>query len=316
MTNPAPIAIFIYNRSEELRQMLLSLKSCVGFDESPIIVFGDGPKNPQNIEKVEAARNTARELLGSRAIYKFSMVNKGLTRSLIDGARDVVSEYGRIIVLEDDLLLAPNFLTFMNGALERYENEDHVYMVSGHSHHVPEIAQRKEAVLMPITTTQGWATWNRAWAQLDEQAAGSDKLFKNRDMRRRFNLNSTYDYATMLKRQLLGMGNSWGILWYWTVFRAKGLIVFPPQTLVYNVGMNTAGTNGYGRFRKFASSYDPSGKTFANIDYSFPSAVVDEKAFVALEKTMWRLNGGTLGSLVDFGKRLKLSFEANRKKHD
>ena len=302
----APIVIFIYNRSAELKLMLEMLQNCVGFDQSPIIVFGDGPKRQDQKENVEKARQTAREALGTRAEYRFNSLNKGLANSLIDGVTSVVSEYGSAIVLEDDLYLAPSFLSFVNGALLRYADDEHVFMVSGHNHDIPEFKDKTEAVLLPITTTQGWGTWNRAWQQFDRSAMGSQNLFHSRSLQYRFNLDSSYDYATMLKRQLRGKGNSWGILWYWTVFKKDGLTVFPPQTLVYNIGMNDAGTNGYGRFRKFASSYDPSGKTFSNIVNSFPQAKTDDKDFQDYKNTIWRLNGGYLGYVVDKAKQVKL----------
>ena len=306
MTASAPIAIFIYNRTIELQQMLATLVKCKGFDSSPLFVFGDGPKNPSQTEKVEAARALIQKTLGDRATYRFSTLNKGLKRSLIEGVQSIVNEYDRVIVLEDDLFLASNFLIFMNEALETYVNDENVYMVSGHSHEIPELRQSTLALLLPFISTLGWGTWKRAWQKFDEKATGSDKLMRDRSMQRRFNLGSTYDYTTMLKRQLLGLGNSWGIPWYWTVFKADGLVVYPPQTLVYNVGMNTAGTNGYGRIRKFASSYDPTGKIFSDRHYTFPEAKLDQNAFAALKKTLWHLNGGIIGWAVDIGKSINL----------
>lgn len=306
MTASAPIAIFIYNRTVELQQMLATLVKCKGFETSPLIVFGDGPKNPSQSKKVEAARALIQSILGDRAIYHFSSENKGLKRSLIDGVNNIVNEYGRVIVLEDDLFLAPNFLNFMNEALERYVNDENVYMISGHSHEILELKESSQALLLPFISTLGWGTWKRAWKIFDEEASGHDDLMQDRMMQHRFNLESTYDYTAMLKRQLVGKGNSWGILWYWTIFRENGLVVYPPQTLIYNVGMNTAGTNGYGRFRKFAASYDPTGKTFPDHQYSFPEATLNKEAFKSVKKTIWYLNGGLIGRTIDIGKRIKL----------
>ena len=308
----APIVIFIYNRPNELKLMLEMLQKCVGFRESRIVVYGDGPKNPDQKRNVERARQVAQEALGTRAEYRFSNSNKGLANSLIDGVSTIVSEHGSAIVLEDDLYLAPNFLSFVNGALLKYANDEHVFMVSGHNHDIPEFKDMTEAVLLPITNTYGWGTWNRAWQQLDRTAIGSQNLFHNRNLMYRFNLDSSYDYATMLKRQLQGKGNSWAILWYWTVFKQSGLIVYPPQTLVYNIGMNDAGTNGFGRFRKFASSYDPSGKKFPEVTYSFPQAATDQKNFQDYKNTIWRLNGGYLGYVVDKAKQGKLWLDSIR----
>jgi hypothetical protein len=60
----SPIAIFIYRRPDKLRNMLCGLKQCIGFDQSQVIVFADGPRSDVDRLEVERARNVAIELLG------------------------------------------------------------------------------------------------------------------------------------------------------------------------------------------------------------------------------------------------------------
>jgi hypothetical protein len=297
-TKQAPIAIFIYNRPDHLRRTLVSLRACAGFDESPVIVFGDGPKRDDQLVQVEAARAVARELLGARADYRFSPVNKGLARSVIDGVTAVVSEYGRAIVVEDDLALAPGFLSFMNTALERYADDQQVFQVSGYALSVPELGDSTRAVLLPWTTTWGWATWQRAWVQFDEASAGWEAVQADLSLRRRFNLGGAYDYATMLTRQIRGRQDSWGIRWYWTVFCRNGLVVFPPQSLVRNTGMDGSGSHGRGFFR----SYD-TGPAFSHQPISLPPPVIDPAIDAAARRAIWRQNGGFVGQAVDVVKK-------------
>jgi hypothetical protein len=294
----APIVVFIYNRPDHLRRTLLSLNACIGFDQSPVIVFGDGPKREDQLASVEAARAVAHDLLGARADYRFSPVNKGLARSIIDGVNAVVAEHGRAIVVEDDLALAPGFLTFMNSALERYADDENVYQVSGYALSVPELSSSTCAVLLPWTTTWGWATWRRAWTQLDEASTGWQELQTDSSLRQRFNLGGAYDYATMLVRQIRGGQDSWGIRWYWTVFRQNGLVVFPPQSLVRNTGMDGSGSHGRGFFRSFGT-----GPTFPTTPISLPSPVIDLKVDTAARRAIWRQNGGLVGQAVDVLKK-------------
>ena len=37
--------------------------------------------------------------------------------------------------------------------------------------------------------------------------------------------------------------DAWDILWYWTIFGRNGLVYFPPQTLVMNIGLDGSGTH-------------------------------------------------------------------------
>jgi Glycosyl transferase family 2 len=308
MPPQAPIAIFIYNRPDHLRSTIGWLSQCDGFADSSVIVFGDGPKRADQVAQVEAARDVAREMLGAGADYRFSPVNKGLARSIIDGVNALVAEHGCVIVVEDDLQLAPGFLVFMNAALERYRDDETVYQVSGYAFDVPELAESRHAVMLPSTSTWGWATWQRAWVHLDEAAAGWERLLDDPAMRNRFNLGGVCDYTTMLRRQMLGRSDSWGVKWYWTVFRRDGLAVFPPQTLVRNAGMDGSGSHGRGVLRTFSRTQSE----FPTGAFELPPPVIDVETNQAVRRTIWRQNGGWLGQFMDALK--KVSFDLKKRR--
>jgi hypothetical protein len=46
-----------------------------------------------------------------------------------------------------------------------------------------------------------------------------------------------------LKQQVKGKSDSWGIQWYLSVFNASGLVLYPPITLVQNIGHDGSGTH-------------------------------------------------------------------------
>jgi hypothetical protein len=50
-------------------------------------------------------------------LIKEEKTNKGLSKSVKDGITEVISRYGKVIVLEDDLLTAPDILQYMNESL-------------------------------------------------------------------------------------------------------------------------------------------------------------------------------------------------------
>ena len=298
----APVALFIYNRPEHLRRTIESLKLCDGFTDSPVIVFGDGERGVHDVPAVEAARRVARELLGAQVEYHLSDSNRGLARSIIDGVELLLARHGRVIVVEDDLMLAPGFLRFLNEGLDHYAADERVYQVSGHMFDVREFAQRREAVLLPVTTTWGWATWERAWKAFDPKASGWQLLLQEHALRKRFNLNGAYGYTQMLERQMSGQRQSWGIRWYWSVFMRAGLVCFPPRSLVANIGMDGTGTHGRGAFRSFESGTLPVG----SIPFVAPhEELLEGEAWAAVRGTVWRQNGRWLGRAVDWVRRAR-----------
>jgi hypothetical protein len=293
MVASAPIVVFAYRRPDHLRRTLRSLMDCDGFEGSPVVVYCDGQKNAEERRSTEATREVAREMLGSRAEYHFSDSNLGLSQSVIHGVTSVTRRFGRAIVIEDDLQLAPDFLGYMNAALDRYADDPAVFQISGYMFDVPEFADRRDALFLPLTVSWGWATWQRAWNVFDPDASGWESLRSDRDMRRRFNLAGAYDYATMLENQMAGRTDSWAVRWYWTVFRAGGLVLFPPRSLVGNTGMDGSGTHGRGRLTRFGSEQRGPIPTGA---VEMPErARVNARDFDLVRAAIWRQNGGWFG---------------------
>jgi hypothetical protein len=273
--------------------------NCDGFAGTPVIVFCDGSKGDGDAAAVEQTRAVAKELLGEQAEYRFATSNHGLAKSIIAGVTGTVERYGRVIVVEDDLDLNPGFLTYMNDALDRYSEATDVYQVSGYT--VTNGSPTSSAAFFPFTVSWGWATWKRAWDRFDPTAKGWERLRTDKSLRKRFNLDGAYDYATMLWRQMAGRGDSWAIRWYWTVFSLGGLVLFPPTTLVRNSGFDGSGTHGRGALRKFASE-STAGEAISVV---LADAVrLDDQAFRAIKQAMWRRNGGWLGHLVDRARKM------------
>ncbi len=239
----APIGLFIYKRPEHTRRAIVSLLACEGARSSPIYVFADGPRSDADVPAVQATRAVARELLGETTTFVEQERNRGLASSIIAGTTELCGRHGTAIVIEDDLVLAPSFLRFLNEGLERYRDVARIMQISGYMFGVPSFMLRREALLLPVTTSWGWATWQRAWALFDPTAAGWRERLADPAEANRFNLNGRYDYARMLKRQMNGEIDSWAIRWYYTVFAHDGLVLFPPRTLVSNSGFDGTGTH-------------------------------------------------------------------------
>ncbi|KIF66084.1 hypothetical protein HY68_37795 [Streptomyces sp. AcH 505] len=246
MQDLAPIVLFVYNRPDHTRRTLAGLAANPLASESDLIIYADGPKKPEHADAIEQARAVARAASGFRSVTMIERDrNLGLANSIISGVSEVCSERGRVIVVEDDLLVAPQFLTFLNRGLERYENEAAVFQVSGYMFPV-EAEGSSDGLFLPLISCWGWATWQRAWTQFDTSVAGYDRLKRDPQLRARFNLDNCYDYFGMLRDQIEGRIDSWGIRWLLSVFLKGGLILYPQHSLVQNVGIDGSGTHGAG----------------------------------------------------------------------
>lgn len=176
-------------------------------------------------------------------MIKASELNLGLAKSVRNGVGQVLEEYGRAIVLEDDLKLGKYFLRYMNDALIKYENVQTVAQISGFQ--FPFLnTSRPSAFFSPATNTIGWATWQDRWKRIDFAATGWEAMKTNRRLRSAFNLDNAYNFYRILKRQMESSTNdSWAIFYWWYVFNSSSLVLYPGYPLVQHDDFGSAGVH-------------------------------------------------------------------------
>ena len=244
MTEPAPIILFAYNRPDLLKKTLESLSKNILAEESKLFVFSDGPKSEIDKIKVDKTRQIIDSIQGFGTVTKFfSETNLGLAESIINGVTRIMDSSGRVIVLEDDLLASPNFLLFMNDALTKYEHTREVFSISGYSHPVKAKDKINEDVFfIPRIGSWGWATWKDRWTLADWQMSDFDKFKKNVNEQKSFNTGGE-DLTPMLKAQMSNRINSWAIRWNYTLYKNRGLCLYPKVSKISHIGNTKEGTH-------------------------------------------------------------------------
>jgi hypothetical protein len=310
--NYAPIALFVYKRPEHTRQMIENLMKCPEFTESPVYVFADAAKKGEDEDLVAETRNIVNSLLGNKAKIVAVEKNQGLAKSIISGINSLLEEYDRVIVLEDDLLVSPRFLTYMNTALETYKDESSVMQVSGYMFPVKEFAHQTDVIFLPFAISWGWGTWRRAWQYFDPEATGWEILKTDRAMRSQFNLDGSYCYFDILKAQMSGTANSWAIRWYWSVFKNNGCVVYPPISHIDNIGIDGSGTHGWMTGEQFKQLPD---KQLTNLE-TFPASIqINVKNFEMVQLAIRGGNSKLHVSLITKARRIMWSKKALLKRH-
>jgi hypothetical protein len=239
-----PLALFAYNRPDHLRRTLEALIRCARLDECDVYIYCDAPRHDDQRAKVEAARRIAREY---EKILRATLVeretNVGLAHSIAGETTNLCERYGRAIILEDDLIVSPNFINFMLNALDRYESDERVCQIAGYLFPI-SYQPKQDAFFMPLTTSWGWATWQRAWQAFEWHPAGVAELLNDDSLRAKFDLDNSFPYSKMLRARLKGENDSWAILWWYIVFKRGGLVLYPKRSLVWNAGVDGSGTHG------------------------------------------------------------------------
>jgi hypothetical protein len=242
MRQLAPIAIFLYNRPDHAQRTLNSLSKNVLADSSELFIFSDAAKDESAQKQVEQVRQFAKTVTGFKQIEIIERTtNVGLANSIINGVTQLVNQYGKVIVFEDDLVSSPYTLQYFNDALDRYANQPEVMHIGAYMYNL-KASSLPETFFYRAATSWGWATWARAWKSFEPDV---DKLMVQFDDAKihKFSIEGTMNFWKQMQEFKAGKNNSWAIRWYASVFLQHGLTLNPSQSLIHNIGHDGSGTH-------------------------------------------------------------------------
>jgi len=242
MNNVAPIVLFVYNRPWHTKQTVEALQKNELAQESELFIYADAAKNEDAKESVNEVQRYIETVEGFKKVTIIKREkNWGLANSIIDGVTSIVNRYGKIIVLEDDLVTSPYFLKFMNDSLVKYEDEKKVWHVSGWNYPI-ETDGLDDVFLWRVMNCWGWATWANRWEYFEKNVDKVIDDFSKEDIKK-FNLDGVENFFGQVVANKKKRINTWAIFWYATIFKQNGLCLNPTQTFVENIGNDGSGTN-------------------------------------------------------------------------
>jgi hypothetical protein len=237
----APILLFVYNRLEHVIKTVNALKRNVLANESILYIFSDSAKdnNEENKRKVNEVRNFIKTIEGFKRVYIIERSeNFGVDKSVVSGINEIIQQYKKVIVLEDDIVTSKYFLKFINEGLNIYENSKNIFSISGFI--FPLDCNKLNNILLPSTNPWGWGTWHDRWATYENDIDDYYNIINNNDfLKSRFNIGD-YDHIGILGKKDV---QHWDIRWYLNLFIHNGLSVFPTKSLVQNIGFDGSGVN-------------------------------------------------------------------------
>ncbi|WP_114941101.1 glycosyltransferase family A protein [Mucilaginibacter endophyticus] len=242
MQNIAPIALFVYNRPDHTRRTISYLQQNLLADESRLYIFCDAAKTDADRPKVEQVRQLVNDVSGFKSVKVIVREhNLGLAESIISGVTQLVYEYGKVIVFEDDLLSSPYTLQYFNDALAKYANQEQVMHIGAYMYNLYD-KTLPETFFYRAATSWGWATWARAWKNFEPDV---DKLIDQFDNLKiaRFSIEGKMNFWKQIEQFKAGKNNSWAIRWYASIFLKNGLTLNPSQSLIQNIGHDGTGVH-------------------------------------------------------------------------
>jgi len=264
----APICLFAYSRLNETRLTIEALQQNFLAADSVLFIFSDMAKEEQDKDRVKWVRDDIHTITGFAQVTIIERTeHTGLANSIISGVTRILEEYGKVIVLEDDLITSRNFLDYMNQALDFYAEEKKILSISGYSFPFEYPDNHQEDVSFSLRASSwGWGTWQDRWADIDWEVQDYDSFKWNIFKHLKFNRGGS-DLSHMLRRQVTGRIDSWAIRFSYHQYKHNLLDVFPKTSKVLNDGFGPRATHTKKIKRRLATVIDTSEQrtfTFSN----------------------------------------------------
>ena len=240
----APIILFVFNRPDHTRQAVEALLQNRLAAESHLFIYADGARSASEEDKVKEVRTYLQSIAGFAQKHVMTReTNWGLANNIMQGVSEVISKYKKAIVLEDDLICAPYFLDYMNGALEQYAEAKNIFSVSGYNPAMrfPDYYQ-KPVYLNYRNSSWGWATWLDRWEKVDWEVSDFEEFVNSRTLRNQFNRGGE-DLTRMLCSQMKGRINSWAIRFTYAHFKNEAYSLCPVRSYIRSAGHDGSGTH-------------------------------------------------------------------------
>ncbi len=252
--NCAPVCVFTYKRYDHTVKMLEALAENTLAADSDLYIFCDNYRKETDRDKVNQVREYVKEFK-ARNLFKtttveFAETNKGLAKSIIDGATKIMNQYGSVIVLEDDLLTSKYCLSYFNRCLDYFKDDERIWAISGYTFPLKSLSNFEHDVYLSYRgCSWGWATWKDRWATVDWDVKDYKKFLWNPFLRRSFARGGN-DMPAMLDRQMNHFIDSWAIRWCYSQWKQNKYTVYPKESRIFNMGLDGSGTHG-NNTRKF-----------------------------------------------------------------
>lgn len=243
----SPVVLFVYNRPLHTKKVLNALALNTLSKQTDLYIFCDGPKlnaNPTN----NIAINEVKKIIKNENRFKSVNIsikneNLGLSKSIINGVTEIISIYGKTIILEDDIVPEIGFLNYMNTSLNIYEDDNNVGCIHAWNYSINTKKFKDSTFFLMGGDCWGWATWARSWSLLNTNGSFLLDQIKKQKLDYIFERRGTHNFLQMLNDQIKGNNDSWAIRWHASLVLNNKYCLFPIKPLVTNIGLDNSGVH-------------------------------------------------------------------------
>ncbi len=247
MKSLAPVIVFAYKRTDKLEKCIEALEKNDKHEDTELFIFADGSGGDKDKDDVEAVRKYLNEYKMGSTFKRVQVVFRdrhfGLAENVINGVTEIIEKYGKVIVVEDDLIATEDFIEYINAALNYYENNDNIWSVTGYTEELKSLIRYRHDIYYGYRgCSYGWGTWKDRWKTVDWDMKDYPFLIKSRILQARVN-RSGNSMMGMINDQMKGKIDSWAIRWCYAQSKQNKFTVYPSRSFIKDIGTDGSGTH-------------------------------------------------------------------------
>jgi len=159
----APVGITVYNRPLHLQQTISSLLDCELSNETEVFFFIDAPRMV-DLENCLAVKKFILKINGFKKVHLIERQVNDFHENVLHCIDYLLNKYGKMIYLEDDIVVSPCFLKSMNRGLEIFESDVNVFSITGYRPPLTSFCHDEDVLYaVPRFTFWGMGIWKRSW---------------------------------------------------------------------------------------------------------------------------------------------------------
>ena len=237
----APIGISVYTRINHFKQCIEALQKNILAEKSVLFVYSDAASKKEDEDLVKKVREFAHSITGFKKVNIIEREkNYGSTKNAPFAHREITEKFEKSIFLEDDIVTAPGFLTFMNEALEFYKDDDRILSITGYSPPI-NLPNEYDNNIFILPRYNGWGTggWKSLMAE-PLNKIDKKEFIKIKNKKKVFTVGGE-DVLSMIEAEINGELNAGDVrVMYYQALNDK-YTLYPKKSLTQNIGHDGSG---------------------------------------------------------------------------
>lgn len=294
-----PVAIIFFNRPDTLKKVFEAVRNA---RPSKLFLIQDGAREGRADDdaKIAECRSIVADIdWECEVVRDYSDVNLGCGKRVYSGITSAFNTVDRIIIIEDDIVVTPDFFRFCAELLEKYKDDQRIHRISGMCHMGQYSKSPYSYGFTNISSCWGWATWKRVWDDMDYEMSFLDDEYTMNCFKHNYRYKK--DAKKLLKtgyerREILRSGKR---LTAWTYQFSMGgrlnnrLDITPCKNLITCIGLTDDSGHASNSIKKIPKGLQP---VFFGETYSMDSPIKHPKYImedVEMENEIRKIMGWT-----------------------